>query len=172
MLPIGEPSQVSTITTSTTAASTANQPIIIDGMAKNAWLARPGTPSTDSPSNTNNNNTNGNSCCNPQRLKTCREIRQMRMFKAVLALMIIFLVCRMPTWIYLLVKLYRVSSSNMMWMLHFSLGMLSVMSCVLNPFLYTFLMETIQYSNRFLDFVKRILCFFRYPTGKGRSEWR
>lgn len=135
-MPIAEHSQVSTITTNTSVPNGSTN-----------WLAIP--PTTN------------NFCYRAKKSKTCREIRQMRMFKAVLSLMIVFIVCRMPTWIYLLVKLYNVSNTNVMWVLHYSFGLLSLANCVINPFLYTFLIETIQYSSRFLQCIKRILCFFR-----------
>lgn len=154
---MAEQSQVSTITTTTSAASYTPT----DGRA--SWLTRPITPTID---------VHGNIVQCIRQSKTCREVRQSRMFKAVLALMIIFLLCRMPTWIYLLIKMYNVSNTNAMWMLHFCLGLLSVTSCVLNPFLYTFLMETIQYSGRFLECLERIVCFYRQRPRKGESGWR
>lgn len=111
------------------------------------------------------------SCYQMRKLKTCREIRQMRMFKAILVLMFVFLICRLPIWIFLLVKLYNVASSNMMWMLHFCFGLLSIVNCVLNPFLYTFLIETIQFSSRFIHCVKRVICFFNSKSTSHNWLW-
>lgn len=100
--------------------------------------------------------------------KTSREIRQMRMFKVIIAIMITFFICRLPTWIFLLYKLFNVANTNFHWMLQYCLGLLSITNCVLNPLLYTFLTETIQYSFVFLTKVRMILscqCFGRRPLG-------
>lgn len=83
--------------------------------------------------------------------ETRREIRQLRMFIAILVLMLTFLICRLPTWIFLLYKLYNPAKTNSLWMLHYCLGLLSITNCVLNPLLYTFLTETITFSFRFID---------------------
>lgn len=86
--------------------------------------------------------------------KTRREIRQLRMFVAILILMLTFLICRLPTWIFLLYKLYNQAKTNSLWMLHYWLGLLSITNCVLNPLLYTFLTETIQISFRIIDRIR------------------
>lgn len=88
--------------------------------------------------------------------KTSREIRQLRMFKVIIVIMITFFVCRLPTWIFLLYKLFNVADTNFHWMLQYCLGLLSITNCVLNPLLYTFLSETIQYSCLFVTKLKRI----------------
>lgn len=95
-------------------------------------------------------------------VKTCREARQLRMFTAILLLMSIFLICRMPTWVFLLYKLHFPATSNLSWMLNYIFGLLSMMNCVLNPLLYTFLTETMQFSFRFVARVQRL---FRRTSG-------
>lgn len=96
-------------------------------------------------------------CPGRKAVKTCREIRQLRMFKAILVLMVVFLVCRLPTWIFLLYKLHNSATSNLMWMLHYCFGLLSLVNCVLNPFLYTFLTETILWSFQLADALRRVI---------------
>lgn len=96
--------------------------------------------------------------------RTRREIRQLRMFIAVLVLMLTFLICRLPTWIFLLYKLYNPAKTNSLWMLHYSLGLLSITNCVLNPLLYTFLTETIQFSFRFIDRIQHCSKLLRPST--------
>lgn len=95
--------------------------------------------------------------CVEKKTKTSREIRNMRMFKVIIVIMITFFVCRLPTWIFLLYKLFNVANTNLHWMLQFSFGLLSMTNCVLNPLLYTFLTETIQYSSVFASKVKATL---------------
>lgn len=104
--------------------------------------------STSTSSHTNNSS--------EKKPKTSREIRQLRMFKVVIVLMITFFVCRLPTWIFLLYKFFNVANTNFHWMLQYSFGLLSITNCVLNPFLYTFLTETIQYSFIFVSKMKNI----------------
>lgn len=91
-----------------------------------------------------------------QTVRTNREIRQIRMFKAIMTIMITFFICRLPTWIFLLFKLYNVANSNFHWMLQYTFGMLSIFNCVLNPLLYTYLTETIQCSSLFVDKMKKL----------------
>lgn len=86
-----------------------------------------------------------------KKIKTNREIRQLRMFRVIVMLMLAFLICRLPTWIYLLYKLHNSANTNLHWMLHYSFGLLSIFNCVLNPFFYTFLSESIQYSSMCLN---------------------
>lgn len=90
------------------------------------------------------------------RTRSTREIRQLRMFRVILVLISAFLVCRLPTWIYLLYKLENVANTNLHWMLQYVFGLLSVFNCVVNPLLYTFLMETIQCSFTIFDRMKKL----------------
>lgn len=114
--------------------------------------------STSTSSQTNNST--------EKRPKTSREIRQLRMFKVIILIMITFFVCRLPTWIFLLYKLFNIANTNFHWMLQYSLGLLSITNCVLNPLLYTFLTETIQYSFVFVSKAKTILsCRWKSSDG-------
>lgn len=78
--------------------------------------------------------------------KSRREVRQIRMFNAILILMTTFLICRLPTWSYLVYKSNYPTKTNLQWMLNFCFGLLSMANCVMNPLLYTFLTETIEVS--------------------------
>lgn len=78
--------------------------------------------------------------------KSRREVRQIRMFNAILILMTTFLICRLPTWSYLVYKSNYPTKTNLEWMLNFCFGLLSMANCVMNPLLYTFLTETIEVS--------------------------
>lgn len=88
----------------------------------------------------------------------CRKTRQLRMFKVIIMIMITFLVCRLPTWIFLLIKLNRDLSSSASWVLHFSFGILSLANCAINPFLYTFLTETMHFGSQVKGRLRKILC--------------
>ncbi|XP_053685972.1 alpha-2A adrenergic receptor [Sabethes cyaneus] len=73
-----------------------------------------------------------------------RKQRQLRMFKAIVFIMTVFLVCRLPNWIYLLIKMHGIAVTNLYWILHYSFGIMAMLNCVLNPLIYTFLSETIK----------------------------
>ncbi|XP_052861195.1 neuropeptide Y receptor type 5 [Anopheles cruzii] len=75
-----------------------------------------------------------------------RRKRQLRMFKAIVVLMLVFFVCRLPMWIFLLIKMMGDASSNAFWSLHYSFGLLAMLNGVLNPLMYTFLSETIRFT--------------------------
>ncbi|EJY57484.1 AAEL017549-PA, partial [Aedes aegypti] len=73
-----------------------------------------------------------------------RKKRQLRMFKAIVFIMSVFFLCRLPTWIFLLIKLHGTANTNTFWMLHYTFGIMAMLNCVLNPLIYTFLGETIK----------------------------
>lgn len=102
--------------------------------------------------------------------KTSREIRQLRMFKVIIAIMITFFVCRLPTWMFLLYKLFNTANQNIHWMLYYCLGLLSITNCVLNPLLYTFLTETIQYSFVFVSKLRTIFSCERNSSNSSENH--
>lgn len=108
----------------------------------------PTTPHIQSTTGNTNASTNEK---RGQQNRSQREKRQIRMFVIVLVLMTTFLVCRLPTWIFLLYKLYFNATTNLQWMLHYIFGLLSITNCVLNPLLYTFLSQTVQCSFGFIE---------------------
>jgi hypothetical protein len=77
--------------------------------------------------------------CNRERYQ-----RQVRLFKVILLLMFVFFICRLPSWIYTIYKLNNDADSNIHWVLNYSFGMLVLLNCALNPYLYTFMSETIK----------------------------
>lgn len=81
--------------------------------------------------------------------------------------MVTFFVCRLPTWIFLLIKLHNELTSSDSWIVHFSLGLLSLANCAINPFLYTFLTETIQFGSGVKERLKKICCCFCVSRGEG-----
>uniref|UniRef100_A0A182QW88 G-protein coupled receptors family 1 profile domain-containing protein n=1 Tax=Anopheles farauti TaxID=69004 RepID=A0A182QW88_9DIPT len=75
-----------------------------------------------------------------------RRRRQVHMFKAIVALMLVFFVCRLPMWVFLLVKMVGEANTSAYWNLHYSFGILAMVNAVLNPLMYTFLTETIRFT--------------------------
>lgn len=103
-----------------------------------------------------------------------RKQRQIRMFKVILVLMVVFFICRLPNWIYVLYKLSNNSQENIHWVINYSLGLMVMVNCMLNPFLYTFLSETI----RLTTFLAGIICgvfspcvkLCKFKTDKSESQ--
>jgi 7 transmembrane receptor (rhodopsin family) len=89
-----------------------------------------------------------------------RKQRQLRMVKVIVVIMTIFFICRLPNWAFLLVKLKVRLVGTIYWVIHYLLGILSMASCLLNPFVYTFLSETIQFTSLMAN-VCRKLCFWK-----------
>jgi hypothetical protein len=89
-----------------------------------------------------------------------RKRRQVRMFKVILIIMIVFFICRTPQWIFTLIKLNIESTTGLYWILHYCLGFLSMMNCVLNPLLYTFLNETLKMTEQLSIGCENIRKFF------------
>lgn len=84
------------------------------------------------------------------------------MFKVILVLMAVFFICRLPNWIYVLYKLSNNSQANIHWVINYALGLVVMANCMLNPFLYTFLSETIRLST----FLAGIICGMFRPCVK------
>jgi hypothetical protein len=76
-----------------------------------------------------------------------RQRRQMRMFKVILVLMCVFILFRLPTWVFLLIKLNYYIAARPQWLINYSLSLLGIMNSMANPFLYTFLSETIRFTS-------------------------
>uniref|UniRef100_A0A182PMW2 G-protein coupled receptors family 1 profile domain-containing protein n=1 Tax=Anopheles epiroticus TaxID=199890 RepID=A0A182PMW2_9DIPT len=75
-----------------------------------------------------------------------RRRRQIHMFKAIVMLMLVFFVCRLPMWVFLLIKMIGDANTSAYWNLHYSFGILAMVNAVLNPLMYTFLTETIRFT--------------------------
>ncbi|KAJ8923021.1 hypothetical protein NQ315_001569 [Exocentrus adspersus] len=87
----------------------------------------------------------------PLKTKTVQVQRKIRTFKVIIVLMAAFTVCRLPYWIFFVVKLVETIPGPSMWYLSFSLTALNMLSCALNPFLYPFLNQTLQVAKKCHD---------------------
>lgn len=138
-------------------------------LAKEVWKRR--IDVSVNTSETENSSTTGTSNYRPQESytspetiarRTERRQRQVRMFKVILALMVVFLICRLPNWVYVLYKLGNDAQENIFWVINYAFGLLVMANCMLNPFLYTFLSETI----RLTTFLAGIICGLFSPCTK------
>lgn len=80
------------------------------------------------------------------------------MFKVIIVIMTTFFVCRLPTWIFLLIKLNNELTATGSYLVHFCFGILSLANCAVNPFLYTFLTETIRFGSKMKNRMRMIFC--------------
>lgn len=76
-----------------------------------------------------------------------RHRRQMRMFKVILVLMCVFIMFRLPNWIFLLYKLNFYIEPRTGWLINYSFSIVGILNAMVNPFLYTFLSETIRFTS-------------------------
>lgn len=72
----------------------------------------------------------------------------MRMFKVILVLMAVFLLFRLPNWIFILYKLSFSVTGRIGWIINYSFSIIGILNSMVNPFLYTFLSETIRFTSR------------------------
>ncbi|XP_051168700.1 QRFP-like peptide receptor [Leptopilina boulardi] len=70
--------------------------------------------------------------------------RKKRTLNIILILIIVFAVCRLPLWIFLLVKLHVRLEGNFWWYLQTVFSTLSLLNATVDPFLYAFLNETLS----------------------------
>lgn len=95
-----------------------------------------------------------------------RATRHIRMFTIIIVLIAGFLFLRLPTWVFLLMRICGSYKGRNTIILHYCFGILNITSSVLNPFFYTFLTETIKCAH----IIKRTffcgVCRFRlrHPT--------
>jgi hypothetical protein len=73
-----------------------------------------------------------------------RHKRHIRVFRILLILMLVFFACRLPSWIYTIYKLNNSAEGNIIWVLSYAFGVLVLLNCALNPYLYSFMTETIR----------------------------
>lgn len=88
------------------------------------------------------------------------------MFKVILVLMSVFIICRLPNWGFLVYKLSHKVSDRLNWLLVYSFGIMGLLNCMLNPLLYTFLSETIRVTS----FVESACCKFCKLFWRARKE--
>lgn len=85
--------------------------------------------------------------------------RKMRAFRIILLLMVDFIILRLPFWIFYNISLsYIIPDKIASWNTHYSLTLLTVVNCALNPMLYTFLNETMYCLRVANDFVCKVFC--------------
>lgn len=71
----------------------------------------------------------------------------MRMFRVILLLMTVFIVCRLPNWVFLFHRLISNGNAKINWILTYTFGVVGLLNSMLNPLLYTFLGETIRITS-------------------------
>lgn len=106
----------------------------------------------------------------PRRSEHQRRNRQMRMFKVILVLMSVFIICRLPNWVFLVYKLSHKVSNRSNWLLVYSFAIMGLLNCMLNPLLYTFLSETIRVTS-FVESAGCKLCKLFWRARKEESHY-
>lgn len=73
---------------------------------------------------------------------------KLRTFKVILLLMIIFLLCRLPLWVFTVLQMAMVFNEPHHWVIYYVLNFIAYTNCALNPFLYAFLNETLHFGRK------------------------
>ncbi|KAH1016725.1 hypothetical protein HUJ04_007901 [Dendroctonus ponderosae] len=106
--------------------------------------------------------TSGGSNVKSQIIKKKRNVqmeRKIRTFKIVIVLIVAFILCRMPYWVFWLLKLLTsIRSGDAVWRTIFIMTSLNLLNCALNPFLYTYLNQTIYVCRKINDFFWSTCC--------------
>ncbi|XP_050308335.1 tachykinin-like peptides receptor 99D [Anthonomus grandis grandis] len=91
--------------------------------------------------------------------RNLRMERKIRTFKIIIVLILAFLLCRMPYWLFCVIKLYApIKNGTIVWKLNLSFTILNLLNCALNPFLYTFLNQTLCVFRKINDMVCTTVC--------------
>ncbi|KAG5674190.1 hypothetical protein PVAND_004172 [Polypedilum vanderplanki] len=98
-----------------------------------------------------------------------RQKRQMRMFRVILVLVCVFILFRLPTWIFLLVKLNYFIEARVQWVLNYTFSAIGILNSTVNPFLYTFLSQTIRCTSYIREKCHKLckLCRSKATTVQG-----
>lgn len=86
--------------------------------------------------------------------------RKIRSFKIVVALVVAFVICRLPFWLYLLSQRFDIFDRYVMWNIRFIAIALHLLNCALNPLLYTYLSFTITLCRKIGNFISNICCWW------------
>lgn len=91
--------------------------------------------------------------------------RKIRTFKIILVIMFVFFLSRMPHWIFNVIRFSMVSADKSQhWITSYTLSFFVVLNTAINPFLYSFLTQTMNYIDKCFttvgDFVSKICCCF------------
>ncbi|CAG9774104.1 unnamed protein product, partial [Ceutorhynchus assimilis] len=129
--------------------------------------------STKAPSDLPNIITN-----NVKKKKNMQMQRKIRTFKIVIVLIFAFIFCRMPYWLYWLLKMLTpIRNSDAMWRLTLTFTALNLLNCAMNPFLYTYLNQSIYVCRKINECICTTCCccfsnaeFDEYEKGKPFAE--
>ncbi|XP_011307378.1 orexin receptor type 2 isoform X2 [Fopius arisanus] len=115
------------------------------------------TPGDSSRSETNFSSENSTASTNLSRQRSgipkCRvplpahAQRKKRTVRVILLLILVFVVCRLPQWIFLLLKTLVVTKGGMWWHLQVVLSTLALFNAAIHPFLYAFLNEALSIAH-------------------------
>lgn len=88
--------------------------------------------------------------------------RKIKTFKIILTIMAVFFICRMPHYIFNLVKYGTKLTDTKYWVMANVFTFLLILNTTLNPFLYSFLNESIYFFDKFFisikDFFSEVCC--------------
>lgn len=115
------------------------------------------------------NNASGTSLAEPS-VRTTHTKRKVRTFRVILVLIATCFVGRVPSWTYTVAQSdpdVRLDEIHW-WLLQYWFTILSLFSTALNPFLYCFLNETLDFIQGVFRFIRNIFgcCCFSWQTGK------
>lgn len=96
-------------------------------------------------------------CCPPQRRNINLE-RKIRTFKIMIFLILVFFLLRSPHWIYKSIIYSYESMDRGDWLLNFALSSVALLSCTINPFLYSFFPETMARMEKVCKAIRDFTC--------------
>lgn len=83
--------------------------------------------------------------------------RKIRTFKVIIVLLLTFVMCRLPYWVYYVIRLTNDFTTSLSWNLNYTFIVLNLLNCALNPFLYTFLNQSITALEALKQLISKLL---------------
>lgn len=97
-------------------------------------------------------------CHTGNKVKSRQTERNIRSFKRIIAMMVIFFVLRLPLWIMNLDLFPASENPHGFYIVRYSFSLMNLLNCLLNPLLYCFFNETLALYQKFKGILRRILC--------------
>nr|CAH7722943.1 unnamed protein product [Callosobruchus chinensis] len=110
---------------------------------------------------------NTTTASNSKQSKTKRNVqveKKVKTMKIIIGLMICFILCRLPYYLFNAMLLVKKNGSPAIWNLYYALNCLLLLNCALNPLMYIYLHQTIRFVVLVKDSVKRCVLWCCFTT--------
>ncbi|CAH1964732.1 unnamed protein product [Acanthoscelides obtectus] len=133
-------------------------------VALKIWHYRKPTSTVEGTNERSSYSTNTGSTRIPKTREDVRVEKKVKTMKIVIGLMVCFILCRLPYYLFTTFLLIKVSGSKSAWNAYFALNCLLLLNCALNPLMYIYLHQTLRFLVFIKDLIKRCIMWCCFTT--------